>query len=69
MFNSMEFFVDYQPTSVFIVTRSGHEINEMMATRVGTARIKFRKNTTIMLHDSLYFPNLTTNLMDPFLNL
>jgi transposase InsO family protein len=63
MFNSLKYFVDSEPTVIYIVTGSGRENASLMATRKGTARLMMRDSTIITLTDSLYVPNLATNLV------
>jgi hypothetical protein len=62
MFNSMRFFVNAEPTLVYIVTGSGKESNEMTATHMGTAKISVG-TSTITLRNALFVPNLATNLI------
>ncbi|KAI7933571.1 hypothetical protein MJO28_009171 [Puccinia striiformis f. sp. tritici] len=63
MFNSLSFFSSSDPAHVFIVTGSGEENLNMIATRRGTALLKLSDNLTITLKNSLYVPNLSTNLV------
>jgi hypothetical protein len=63
MFNSMDYFLDTEPTIVYIVTGSGRESSSLMATKKGTARLMLADNTVITLKDSLYVQNLATNLV------
>jgi hypothetical protein len=63
MFNNMDFFIDTEPTILYIVTGSGRESSSLMATKKGTACLMLADNTIITLQDSLYVPNLATNLV------
>jgi hypothetical protein len=63
MFNSLDYFINSEPTIVYIVTGSGKESSNLMATKKGTARLLMKDNTVITLNDSLFVPNLSTNLV------
>ncbi|KAH9442915.1 hypothetical protein Pst134EB_033155 [Puccinia striiformis f. sp. tritici] len=62
MFNNISHFISTQPAEVYIITGSGEDSKKMCATHRGTARLKIG-NSTITLHNALFVPNLTTNLI------
>ena len=62
MFNAFEFFVDAEPTLVYIMTGSGKESNKLTTTHKGTARINVG-GSTITLKNCLFVPQLSTNLV------
>jgi hypothetical protein len=62
MFNSMAYFIEAKPASVYIITGSGAAKEELTATHRGTARVAVG-NTTITLRNALFVPRLTTNLV------
>jgi transposase InsO family protein len=67
MFNSLDFFINAEPTLVYISTGSGKESSELTATHKGVARLNVGP-TTITLNNALFVPQLLTNLV-PFAQL
>jgi hypothetical protein len=63
MFNSLDFFIDTEPTHIFIVTGDGKSREELIATKKGTAKIQLNNDKIITLHNSLFVPNLSRNLI------
>jgi hypothetical protein len=62
MFNSLDFFISAKPILVYILTGSGKESSELTATQKGVARLNVG-STTITLKDTLFVPQLSTNLV------
>jgi hypothetical protein len=55
--------ITFSPSSVLIVTGLGAMNIDMVATRKGTVWLTLDENSTITLKNSLYVPNLSTNLI------
>jgi hypothetical protein len=62
MFTLLAFFIQAEPTHVYIITGSGKSSNKMTATHQGTSRVQVG-NSTVTLHNALFVTHLSTNLI------